>query len=982
MKRLFILLPIILNSILSFSNEIIGPVSANVGECKTYNYFTSNAFAYQWEVQGGYIESFTINLTDATCVVCWDSPGLGMVFMKAANGSTAAYLEVTINPLENIPATPPQPVLGTSNICGSKRLDRVGNPPAGVKWYWQTSPTATSTSLGFGSSYNAPATGTYYLRARNDGGSLLWSTSASSGIAVTVNQIPATPPSPVITYFSDFEDLLCKTRAEIAKPSVPTGVSYYWQGINANGTSTSNSSSVYEVAASGSYYLRGKNNSANCWGNARLIEIVLNGAPKPAPPSIQSSDCYSVVLSREADPSDFMRHYWQGTNEFGKSGANHNNTFTVTTSGRYYLRKYNFLSQCWSLPSYIDITIDLPDIPATPSQNDQCGSTILTMPVAPQGVTYYWQTTYTGTATGTWNTNSTYIMNSDGAIFLRGLNQEGCWGEARLVGVNISEVQEVIIPDISYSCNDAGIIALRTAEDTNIYQLKNSSGQTMTPELQGIYGPGSWVINQNDTYSLSIAELGSPNTCAGDPRPIVISGLNVYPATDAGPDITGFANGSTIALTGMSPSGGTWSGTGISDPAANTFNAAGLSAGNYTITYSYTTPSACMASDSRVVTLVDDPSIQVHGSAYIMPGGKVKLSVENVYNAYQWKKNGVNISGADAYNYDVTEPGSYSVTVYTSSSSVTATPVVIQDATQRLDRNFIRTYSIKVPGVAENDDFFALSPSGIDVTTTYYDGLGRPEQEVATGMSPQCFDMVQPMEYVYGREPRQFLPYAAGSADGLFKTSALSRSDIYVDGDQYRFYQTADKIEHSAYPYADKDIERSPLARILKQGAPGAAWQLTIGNPVEYIYTSNTNSSRIKLWVVVNDEPRILQEYASGELYAHVAQDEEGHRVIEYKNKTEQMVVKRVQANDAATEWADTYYVYDDFGDLRFVLPPEAVKEIGDPASYPYTPAPALLNKWAFQYQYDGRRRMEWKKVPGAEPVYMVYDKRDRLVLT
>jgi RHS repeat-associated protein len=44
--------------------------------------------------------------------------------------------------------------------------------------------------------------------------------------------------------------------------------------------------------------------------------------------------------------------------------------------------------------------------------------------------------------------------------------------------------------------------------------------------------------------------------------------------------------------------------------------------------------------------------------------------------------------------------------------------------------------------------------------------------------------------------------------------------------------------------------------------------------------------------------------------------------------------------------------------------------------------ATVLLNNWAFQYQYDSSKRMVGKRVPGADWVYMVYDKRDRLVLT
>jgi RHS repeat-associated protein len=41
-----------------------------------------------------------------------------------------------------------------------------------------------------------------------------------------------------------------------------------------------------------------------------------------------------------------------------------------------------------------------------------------------------------------------------------------------------------------------------------------------------------------------------------------------------------------------------------------------------------------------------------------------------------------------------------------------------------------------------------------------------------------------------------------------------------------------------------------------------------------------------------------------------------------------------------------------------------------------------VLDNFAFQYKYDNRRRMTHKKVPGADWIYMVYDDRDRLVMT
>ncbi|HEY9046309.1 MAG TPA: DUF6443 domain-containing protein, partial [Ohtaekwangia sp.] len=42
----------------------------------------------------------------------------------------------------------------------------------------------------------------------------------------------------------------------------------------------------------------------------------------------------------------------------------------------------------------------------------------------------------------------------------------------------------------------------------------------------------------------------------------------------------------------------------------------------------------------------------------------------------------------------------------------------------------------------------------------------------------------------------------------------------------------------------------------------------------------------------------------------------------------------------------------------------------------------SILSNYAFRYRYDNNSRLIQKQVPGAQPVYMVYDNRDRLVLT
>ena len=83
--------------------------------------------------------------------------------------------------------------------------------------------------------------------------------------------------------------------------------------------------------------------------------------------------------------------------------------------------------------------------------------------------------------------------------------------------------------------------------------------------------------------------------------------------------------------------------------------------------------------------------------------------------------------------------------------------------------------------------------------------------------------------------------------------------------------------------------------------------------------------------------------------------DEMGHVVLSRQMK--------------GSETHDTYYVYDDKGNLCFVL-------------QPMYQSSANLDQYAFQYKYDGRNRCIWKKLPGAGYVEMVYDNADRLVFS
>lgn len=71
---------------------------------------------------------------------------------------------------------------------------------------------------------------------------------------------------------------------------------------------------------------------------------------------------------------------------------------------------------------------------------------------------------------------------------------------------------------------------------------------------------------------------------------------------------------------------------------------------------------------------------------------------------------------------------------------------------------------------------------------------------------------------------------------------------------------------------------------------------------------------------------------------------------------------------------ADTYYVYNEFGQLAYVIPPLA--------SQSGSIDQLTLDNLCYQYHYDGWKRLVEKKIPGKSWEYMVYDKQDRLVAT
>ena len=261
------------------------------------------------------------------------------------------------------------------------------------------------------------------------------------------------------------------------------------------------------------------------------------------------------------------------------------------------------------------------------------------------------------------------------------------------------------------------------------------------------------------------------------------------------------------------------------------------------------------------------------------------------------------------------------------------------------------------------------------ISVSYFDGLGRPIQSVQVGASPNGKDLIQHIAYDdLGRESKKFLPYVSNYAGGFYRDNAAAEQEAF-----YASSTVPENIADDNNPWADIVFEESPLNRVLEQGAPGTAWQTNrsdADHAVHFAY--QTNAFEVKLFEVdLSNNLLVNGIYTSATLYKTGTRDENEIWSYEYKDLLGQVVMKVTEPTGLNLQ---TYYVYDDFGLLRYVVPPKAVKEIGTQSTGQVDQN--IINNLCYYYEYDGRKRMSMKKLPGAEAVYMVYDKRDRLVLT
>ena len=297
------------------------------------------------------------------------------------------------------------------------------------------------------------------------------------------------------------------------------------------------------------------------------------------------------------------------------------------------------------------------------------------------------------------------------------------------------------------------------------------------------------------------------------------------------------------------------------------------------------------------------------------------------------------------------------------------------------NENYVHQMTLRDPVLAiSNIDGYTRRVESV----TYFDGLGRPKQSVELRAGGTQEDIITPVAYDHlGREKYNYLPYSVSSSSkGGFDPNAVLN--------QSNFYNT-DKYDNTTNPYWENLFDTSPKNLKIEKGAPGNPWKLSNQEPksqkkeyrlltladnvkhfsVEY----NSTVDPFKPTLVDNGlfmsqqgtRPALLKFVTKNENWKPTDQDVNTTQTfVDYQNRT--LLKREFVLKNSGVQKVDTYFVYDNFGNLVYTITPEA-------KASSISPSQAVLDAFCYQYKYDSKNRLVEKKLPGKMVEYMVYNK-------
>ena len=245
----------------------------------------------------------------------------------------------------------------------------------------------------------------------------------------------------------------------------------------------------------------------------------------------------------------------------------------------------------------------------------------------------------------------------------------------------------------------------------------------------------------------------------------------------------------------------------------------------------------------------------------------------------------------------------------------------------------------------------------------FFDGNGREETELIRDFwqsgalaTLQTYDTL-------GHADRKWLPVPVSG------NSYVTPSQIMAQG--------ISRYSNSR-PYTESTYLPFPSDSITAVYGPGSQWAGKGVTDSTFVNTATVGWLNCARFNIGSDGSLVHQGLVTtGMLLVNKTTDEDGHTQLLFSDAEGKTILSRALLGDTLV---DTYYVYDDYGQLCYVLPPEASKVLAAQNGQ-WSLGNGTIDQYCYAYRYNDYGECIEKKLPGCESVLMHYDEGGRLVL-
>jgi len=605
---------------------------------------TASGNTYQWRLNGGVINGATNSSFTATQT--------GNYSVTVTNGTCTATSNAVSVSASGSMATPVITAQGATSFCSGGNVILTTQQASGNSYQWFLNGEAIQSATSF--AYTAFWNGAFTVRVTNGG-----CTATSAPLSVAIGSAPTN------TITAAGATSFCNGGSVVLSGTTGTGYTYSWAR---NGTTISGATNSSYTATIAGSYTRTVNNSG-CSSTSNAISVTVGTGTVPTITAQGSTTfCAGGSVALITATASGNTYQWRLNNN-AISGAT-SSSYTASQAGSYTVTVTN--GTCTATSAAVAVSVSSVTTPTLTSQGSTTfctGGSVVLNTTAASGNSYLWRRNGT-TISGA--TSSSYTATIAGSYTVTVTNGS-CSGTSSAVSVSVSSS---VTPTLSAQgsttfCTGGSVVLNTTAASGNSY-LWRRNGTTISGATSS-----SYTATIAGSYTVTVTN----GSCSGTSSAVSVSVSSSVTPTLTAQGSTTFCTGGSVVLNTTAASGNSYlwrrNGTTISGATSSSYTAS-LS-GSYTVTV---TNGSCSGTSSAVVVNASGngltPTITALGPTSFCSGGNVILTTAQVSGAtYQWRYNGVAISGATSYAYTAFYNGPFTVTVTTSSCSGTSAPMNI-----------------------------------------------------------------------------------------------------------------------------------------------------------------------------------------------------------------------------------------------------------------------------------------------------------------